>query len=43
MDICDFVLNKNRLIAIAFAAASSDLFKDDITLVYKLAEKTIIE
>lgn len=39
-DICDYILNRNPLVAVSFAAVSSEIFKEDLNQVYQLADKT---
>lgn len=37
-EICEYILNQNRQVALSFAAVSSDMFRDEINKVYQAAE-----
>jgi hypothetical protein len=40
-DVCDFALAQNPMMGVAFAAVTSDLFKEEIQRVYQAAELNI--
>lgn len=42
-DICDLVLNQHQMVAVAFTAVCSNIFKDEINRVYQNAEMNMIQ